>query len=273
MPTVQTNESRAFPDSKTERWLHPQSLAPGARRVFSPRGFTLIELLVVIAIIAILASLLLAALSGAKEKARRVTCKSHLRQFILAVHLQGGDHEEDVPSGLSENTDPEDEHIPVISTATRNVLIQNAGSPKIIECPNLGAPFNQPGGWFYEEYGYVIGYNYLGGHGPDWPAVPGFTNWISPQKLTDNPMLVLVTDANDWSPGYGKTFAPHGRGGPILSDDYSNEDASGAPSKSIGAVGGHVGLLDGSVTWKNISDMQPYRGSRLWDEDGCYAVW
>ena len=254
-----------------------------AHRTFKPgpprRAFSLIELLVVIAVIAILASLLLPALTRAKERARRAACLNNIRQFIIAAHLYAGDNHEYVPRADTDNRNKDDTHTPILSNETKSNLLRYASPLKVLDCPNLAKSFEKEEGWrVHPDYGVAVGYHYLGGHpNTPWPPLEGVTNsWISPQTTADDPNLVLVADLNIYCYSFTRILAPHTAVGPAIREEAyfeAHPEAYEQTPKEIGARGGTIGKLDGSVAWKDISKMVPYRASQLWDTAGAFGLW
>jgi prepilin-type N-terminal cleavage/methylation domain-containing protein/prepilin-type processing-associated H-X9-DG protein len=145
-------------------------------------GFTLIELLVVLAVIAIVAALLLPAMSRTKAAARSTACKNNLRQTGFALGLYLIDFE-NYPSWLS---DP-----------YRILAPYCGGSTNVLKCP-AAQGFEEMGTWTY-------GYNAwgTGGLGLAYLDPVLYTPVPEPAVLVPCDMIAYGDDLMGWIAGFG----------------------------------------------------------------------
>jgi prepilin-type N-terminal cleavage/methylation domain-containing protein/prepilin-type processing-associated H-X9-DG protein len=134
----------------------------------SRRAFTLIELLVVIAIIAILAAMLLPALSRAKQKAWTISCNSNLHQIGLAMRMFADDNSEQYPESGSYirwgQIDPLGSPAGSAKPSWMEQIFPYIGNTNVYRCPgnvqlpaNLRGPFNYFNGC---NVAYVTAHNF-----------------------------------------------------------------------------------------------------------------
>jgi prepilin-type N-terminal cleavage/methylation domain-containing protein/prepilin-type processing-associated H-X9-DG protein len=117
-----------------------------------PRGFTIAELLAVVTIIAVLVSLLCAALNSTKSKALRITCLDNMRQLQSAWQMYAEENSDSLPlnqtapvpnkRGIRANRLSEDSWVignPLYDVTTANIehgsLFQYVGSASVYRCP------------------------------------------------------------------------------------------------------------------------------------------
>src|SRR5215472_12426471 len=117
---------------RASKWSYARS---AQRQGQASPGFTLIELLVVIAIIAILAGMLLPALSRAKAAGQSAVCKNNLRQIGIALNLYTTEYQKYPLAASADPNTPAD-----LSLWDGKLLFYMASNRDVFVCPGYKSP-------------------------------------------------------------------------------------------------------------------------------------